>query len=35
MMLIMGMGMYMLHRLMPMFMVVILGEVQKDAERHQ
>ena len=35
MMLIMSMGMCMLHRLMPMFMVVIFGEVQKDAERHQ
>ena len=35
MMLIMSMGVCMLHRLMPMFMVVIFGEVQPDAERHQ
>ncbi len=35
MVLIMSMGVCMLNRMMPMFMVVIFGEVQPDAERHQ
>ena len=35
MMLIVNMGVRMPHRLMRMFMFVIFGQMQPDAERHQ